>query len=262
MFACANPEPEIGYEAARAARPDALVGTGRSDCPNQINNVLGFPFIFRGALDVRARAITDGMKLAAARALAALAREPVPECVLEAYGVERLVVRPRLPDPQAARSPDPHLGGAGRGASRRWPKAWRRLPVDLAAYPTRLAARRKHCPRRATSAAARRPAEAPQASSPRGSCCGPGGCPGGPGAAAALDLRGLEQPRADLLPVHVEQQQVGARGRGTRRSPSGSPAPPPCAAVHRELPGRGEDRPAASRRSPRSARSCGNPRGW
>jgi len=86
IFALANPEPEIGYDEARAVRPDAIVATGRSDFPNQVNNVLGFPFIFRGALDVRAKAINDEMKMAAVRALAALAREGVPESVSKAYG--------------------------------------------------------------------------------------------------------------------------------------------------------------------------------
>jgi malate dehydrogenase (oxaloacetate-decarboxylating)(NADP+) len=90
IFALANPDPEIAYDVAKAARPDAIIGTGRSDCPNQINNVLGFPFIFRGALDVRATTINDEMKLAATRALAALAKEDVPDSVLRAYGVERL----------------------------------------------------------------------------------------------------------------------------------------------------------------------------
>jgi malate dehydrogenase (oxaloacetate-decarboxylating)(NADP+) len=87
IFALANPDPEIGYAEAKAARPDAIVGTGRSDFPNQVNNVLGFPFIFRGALDVRAREINEPMKVAAARALAALAHEPVPDSVAAAYGV-------------------------------------------------------------------------------------------------------------------------------------------------------------------------------
>jgi malate dehydrogenase (oxaloacetate-decarboxylating)(NADP+) len=90
VFAMANPDPEISYELARQARPDAIVATGRSDYPNQINNVLGFPFIFRGALDVRARAINDEMKVAASKALAELAHEPVPQDVLEAYGVDSL----------------------------------------------------------------------------------------------------------------------------------------------------------------------------
>ncbi|MEO8504736.1 MAG: NADP-dependent malic enzyme [Acidobacteriota bacterium] len=90
VFAMANPDPEISYEDAVAARPDAIVATGRSDYPNQVNNVLGFPFIFRGALDVRATDINDTMKLAACRALADLAREDVPDSVLKAYGVSSL----------------------------------------------------------------------------------------------------------------------------------------------------------------------------
>jgi malate dehydrogenase (oxaloacetate-decarboxylating)(NADP+) len=86
VFALANPDPEIPYEAAVRARPDAIVATGRSDYPNQVNNVLGFPYIFRGALDVRASGINEDMKIAAACALADLAREEVPEDVLRAYG--------------------------------------------------------------------------------------------------------------------------------------------------------------------------------
>ena len=86
IFAMANPDPEISPPDAKAARPDAIIATGRSDYPNQVNNVLGFPFIFRGALDVRATAINDAMKIAAAEALAELAREPVPEEVARAYG--------------------------------------------------------------------------------------------------------------------------------------------------------------------------------
>jgi len=90
IFALANPDPEIPYEVARAARPDAILATGRSDYPNQVNNVLGFPFIFRGALDVRATAINDAMKLAATRALAALAKQDVPDAVRRAYDVETI----------------------------------------------------------------------------------------------------------------------------------------------------------------------------
>ena len=86
IFAMANPDPEISPPDARAARPDAIIATGRSDYPNQVNNVLGFPFIFRGALDVRATTINEEMKIAAAQALAALARETVPEEVAAAYG--------------------------------------------------------------------------------------------------------------------------------------------------------------------------------
>ncbi|HEX4965296.1 MAG TPA: NADP-dependent malic enzyme, partial [Thermoanaerobaculia bacterium] len=90
VFAMANPDPEIGYDEVRAARPDAVAATGRSDFPNQVNNVLGFPFLFRGALDVRATDINEPMKLAAVEALAELAREDVPDAVLKAYGLDSL----------------------------------------------------------------------------------------------------------------------------------------------------------------------------
>jgi malate dehydrogenase (oxaloacetate-decarboxylating)(NADP+) len=90
VFAMSNPDPEIPYEEAVKARPDIIMCTGRSDYPNQVNNVLGFPFIFRGALDVRATAINDEMKLAATRALAALAKEDVPDSVRAAYGIDRI----------------------------------------------------------------------------------------------------------------------------------------------------------------------------
>jgi len=85
IFALANPTPEITPEEVKAVRDDVMMGTGRSDYPNQVNNVLGFPFIFRGALDVRATKVTEGMKMAAARALAALAKEDVPQYVKDAY---------------------------------------------------------------------------------------------------------------------------------------------------------------------------------
>ena len=91
IFAMANPNPEISFEDAMATRDDMIFATGRSDYPNQINNVLGFPFIFRGALDVRASTINEEMKLAASKALAALAKEPVPDSVLKAYNIEKLV---------------------------------------------------------------------------------------------------------------------------------------------------------------------------
>ena len=94
VFAMANPDPEITYEEARATRQDIIMATGRSDYPNMVNNVLGFPFIFRGALDVHATAINEEMKLAATRALAALAKEDVPDSVCRAYGVERLKFGP------------------------------------------------------------------------------------------------------------------------------------------------------------------------
>jgi malate dehydrogenase (oxaloacetate-decarboxylating)(NADP+) len=101
VFAMANPDPEITYPDAVAARDDVIMATGRSDYPNQVNNVLCFPFMFRGALDVKARAISQDMKLAAARALAELTREDVPESVCEAYGGEQLSFGPRyiIPKP-------------------------------------------------------------------------------------------------------------------------------------------------------------------
>ena len=86
IFACANPDPEITYADAKKARPDCIMGSGRSDWPNQVNNVSCFPFIFRAALDVRATSINEPMKIAAARALADLAKEPVPQEVIDAYG--------------------------------------------------------------------------------------------------------------------------------------------------------------------------------
>jgi malate dehydrogenase (oxaloacetate-decarboxylating)(NADP+) len=89
VFALANPDPEISYPDAKDAREDVIMATGRSDFPNQVNNVLGFPYIFRGALDVRAKAITEKMKMAAARALAELAKEDVPDAVSRAYGGEK-----------------------------------------------------------------------------------------------------------------------------------------------------------------------------
>ena len=106
IFAMANPDPEITPEEARAARADAIVATGRSDYPNQVNNVLGFPFIFRGALDVRARTINDPMKVAAAEALAQLAREEVPEEVARSGAGKRLVFGPEYIIPNAF---DPRL---------------------------------------------------------------------------------------------------------------------------------------------------------
>jgi len=90
VFAMANPDPEISYPEAKEVRPDCIVANGRSDYPNQVNNVSGFPFIFRGALDVEARKINEEMKIAAAHALAELAKEPVPDEVLEAYGLKEL----------------------------------------------------------------------------------------------------------------------------------------------------------------------------
>lgn len=106
VFALANPTPEISYEEAKGARPDVIVATGRSDYPNQINNVLGFPYIFRGALDCEASGINEDMKLAATRAIAALARKPVSEEVLRAYGLDSLEFGPDYILPKAL---DPRL---------------------------------------------------------------------------------------------------------------------------------------------------------
>ncbi len=140
VFALANPDPEIPYEEARAARADAIVATGRSDYPNQVNNVLGFPFIFRGALDVRARAINEEMKLAACHALAALAKQEVPDSVLRAYGLERLAygpdyLIPKPLDPRVALWVAPAVAEAAMrtGVARRH--------VDLEAYREELARR-------------------------------------------------------------------------------------------------------------------------
>ena len=94
VFALANPVPEISYEDAKASRDDILISTGRSDYPNQINNVIGFPYIFRGALDVNASAINEEMKLAAVHAIAALAKKPVPDIVNEAYKVNNFTFGP------------------------------------------------------------------------------------------------------------------------------------------------------------------------
>ncbi len=140
IFALANPDPEIRYELAKESRPDAIVATGRSDYPNQVNNVLGFPFIFRGALDVRARAINDEMKLAAARALAALAREDVPDSVLKAYGVESLRFGPDyiLPKPL---DPRVMLWEAPAVAQAAMETGVARITIDLEEYRERLAAR-------------------------------------------------------------------------------------------------------------------------
>ena len=108
VFAMANPDPEITYEAATSAREDVIMATGRSDYPNQVNNVLGFPFIFRGALDVRARVINEPMKIAAVHALRELAKAPVPQEVMDAYEGRRLSFGPEyiIPKPM-----DPRLLG-------------------------------------------------------------------------------------------------------------------------------------------------------
>src|SRR6266581_341938 len=121
VFALANPNPEITPEEARQARSDAIIATGRSDYPNQVNNVLGFPFIFRGALDVRAKKINDEMEMAATRALAALAKEEVPDSVMRAYGLERLrfgpdYLIPKPFDPRVLLWVAPAVAWAGVGS--------------------------------------------------------------------------------------------------------------------------------------------------
>jgi malate dehydrogenase (oxaloacetate-decarboxylating)(NADP+) len=140
IFAMANPDPEIRYELARAVRPDAIVATGRSDYPNQVNNVLGFPFIFRGALDVQAGQINEAMKLAACHALAALAREPVPDAVLRAYGLSELTFGPDyiIPKPLDERV---LLWEAPAVANAAMESGVARRTVDLARYRHELEAR-------------------------------------------------------------------------------------------------------------------------
>jgi len=141
IFAMANPDPEITYEDALDARPDVIMATGRSDYPNQINNVLGFPFIFRGALDCMATAINDEMKLAASHALARLAKEDVPDAVIKAYGGERLkfgrtYIIPKPLDPRVLLWEAPAVAKAAMlsGVARK--------PIeDLAAYRDALESR-------------------------------------------------------------------------------------------------------------------------
>jgi malate dehydrogenase (oxaloacetate-decarboxylating)(NADP+) len=118
ILALSNPDPEIRPEDALAARPDAIIGCGRSDYPNQVNNVLGFPYIFRGALDVRARTVTRRMLVAAAQAIAALAREPVPREVLAAYKLDALAYGPHyiLPKPLDPRLRDVVPAAVARAA--------------------------------------------------------------------------------------------------------------------------------------------------
>ena len=116
ILALANPTPEILPEEVKAVRDDAIIATGRSDYPNQVNNVLCFPFIFRGALDAGATTITEQMKLAAVRAIAELAQAEASDVV--AHGLWRRIarLRPRIPDPQALRSAPDRQDRAGRGA--------------------------------------------------------------------------------------------------------------------------------------------------
>jgi malate dehydrogenase (oxaloacetate-decarboxylating)(NADP+) len=141
IFAMANPDPEIGYETAKHARDDTVImATGRSDYPNQVNNVLGFPFIFRGALDARATEINEAMKIAAAEALADLARQDVPDAVVKAYGDQPLqfgpeYIIPKPLDPRVLFEVTPAVAKAAMdsGCARR--------DIDLDAYTEQLEAR-------------------------------------------------------------------------------------------------------------------------
>ncbi len=140
IFAMANPDPEITPEEAHEVRPDAIVATGRSDYPNQVNNVLGFPYLFRGALDIRARAINDEMKIACARALAELAREDVPDEVAMAYGRKlafgRDYIIPTPFDPRLIHTIPPAVARAGMDTG-----VARRPIVDMQGYEHDLRAR-------------------------------------------------------------------------------------------------------------------------
>jgi malate dehydrogenase (oxaloacetate-decarboxylating)(NADP+) len=140
IFAMANPDPEITPEEAQAVRPDAIVATGRSDYPNQVNNVLGFPYLFRGTLDIHARAINQEMKIACAEALAALAREDVPDEVAMAYGHKlafgRDYIIPTPFDPRLIYRIPPAVAKAGMDTG-----VARTPIVDMAAYELRLKAR-------------------------------------------------------------------------------------------------------------------------
>ncbi|UOQ65891.1 NADP-dependent malic enzyme [Hymenobacter volaticus] len=138
VFALANPNPEIAYDLAMATRPDIIMATGRSDHPNQVNNVLGFPYIFRGALDVRATEINEAMKLAAVQALAELAKEPVPDMVNRAYGDNTLAfgrtyLIPKPLDPRLITAVSPAVARAAMesGVARRDVEDWSAYEDEL-----------------------------------------------------------------------------------------------------------------------------------
>ncbi len=138
VFALANPNPEINYDLAKRTRPDLIMGTGRSDHPNQVNNVLGFPYIFRGALDVRATEINEEMKLAAVHALANLAKEPVPDIVFQAYGVDKIqfgreYLIPKPLDPRLITTVSPAVAKAAMdsGMAKNPIKDWGQYHHDL-----------------------------------------------------------------------------------------------------------------------------------
>ncbi|HVO63831.1 MAG TPA: NADP-dependent malic enzyme [Terriglobales bacterium] len=140
IFAMANPDPEITYEDAKACRNDLIMATGRSDYPNQVNNVLGFPFIFRGALDVRAMAINEEMKLAATHALADLTKQDVPDSVCRAYGVERLKFGPDYVIPKPF-DPRVLVWEASAVAEAAMQTGVAQEPVNIAAYREQLECR-------------------------------------------------------------------------------------------------------------------------
>jgi malate dehydrogenase (oxaloacetate-decarboxylating)(NADP+) len=162
VFALANPTPEIAYELACDARKDIIMATGRSDHPNQVNNVLGFPYIFRGALDVRATEINEAMKLAAVQALADLTMEPVPDIVTKAYGVEtitfgRTYIIPKPLDPRLITTLSPAVAKAAMdsGVARIQIEDWDAYSLDLQKrlgidqrLMSRLIARAKQNPKR------------------------------------------------------------------------------------------------------------------
>lgn len=138
VFAMANPDPEIAYDEAMSSRTDLIMATGRSDFPNQVNNVLGFPFIFRGALDVRATCINEEMKLAAVYALAGLAKEPVPESVSQAYNVKNLIfgkeyIIPKPLDPRLVTTVAPAVARAAMesGVARKPIEDWDQYKLEL-----------------------------------------------------------------------------------------------------------------------------------
>jgi len=140
IFAMANPDPEITYADAKAARPDCIMGTGRSDFPNQINNVSGFPYIFRGAFDVRATKINDEMKMAAAKGIAALAKEPVPQALLDRYQLKSLTygidyVVPLAMDPRLLTWESPAVAQAAMDTG------VAKIKIDIAQYKKDLVTR-------------------------------------------------------------------------------------------------------------------------
>jgi len=151
IYACANPDPEISYPEAKSAVPDCIMGTGRSDFPNQVNNVSGFPFLFRGALDVGASEINEAMKVAAAKALAELARQPVPAVVSKAYGGEKFsygpdYVTPKPLDPRILEWETPAVAKAAMDSG------IAKKPIkNMAAYRKELVDRVKACRARANA---------------------------------------------------------------------------------------------------------------